>query len=363
MLRALRSLALALIAVPVLSCGPGDSSNAGSQSLTGIPAAADSMAGGNKVIGVMTRNLYLGADLTPVIAATDFSQFLDATTAVWSMVQKNNFHARAQAVADEIAARRPALVGLQEAYTWRTQTPADGQATPATEVAFDYVPELIAALRERHLKYRVAASVTLFDFEAPTKLGNDARMTDHGVILAREDVHTANPRGNVFTTLLPVTVLGQAVLVKRGWVSVDVKYRGEELRFVSTHLESFHPVVRQAQALELATALAGEKRQVVLVGDLNSHPGTEGEAILAAAGFTDTWATLYPAKEGLTCCWPEDLTQTAPPFSERIDYVLTRGIANPVSADISGDDLASRVSGLWPSDHGGLFAELRIANR
>jgi endonuclease/exonuclease/phosphatase family metal-dependent hydrolase len=161
---------------------------------------------------------------------------------------------------------------------------------------------------------------------------------------------------------LPVAVLGQTVLVKRGWVSVDVKYRGEQLRFVSTHLESFHPGVRQAQAAELATMLSGEKGQVILVGDLNSHPGTEGAAILVGAGFTDTWAALNPTDPGLTCCWPEDLTSTSPPFSERIDYVLTRGIAGPVAARITGDDLASRVSGLWPSDHGGLFAELRIAN-
>jgi endonuclease/exonuclease/phosphatase family metal-dependent hydrolase len=320
------------------------------------------MAGGNKVIGVMSRNLYLGAELTPVIQAQDLPQFLAATTAVWSMVQKNDFHARAQAVAAEIAANRPALVGLQEAYTWRTQVPADGMASPATDVAYDYVPELIAALAQRGLQYRAVATVDLFDFEAPTLLGNDARLTDHGVILARQDVHASNPRGKVFTTLLPVGVLGQTVLVKRGWVSVDVKYRGEQLRFVSTHLESFHPGVRQAQAAELAATLSAEGGQVILVGDLNSHPGTEGAAILVGAGFTDAWAALNPTNPGLTCCWPEDLTSTSPPFSERIDYVLTRGIVGPVAAGITGDDLASRVSGLWPSDHGGLFAELRIAN-
>ena len=122
------------------------------------------------------------------------------------------------------------------------------------------------------------------------------------MILAREDVHTSNPQGRVFATLLPVGVLGQTVLVMRGCVSVDVKYRGEELRFVSTHLESFHPGVRQAQAAELAAILAPVKGQVILVGDLNSHPGTEGAAILAGAGFKDAWATLNPTDPGLTCC-------------------------------------------------------------
>jgi hypothetical protein len=99
-------------------------------------------------------------------------------------------------------------------------------------VAYDYVPELLAALKARGLEYRSVAQVELLDFEAPTLFGNDARLTDHGVILARKDVKTRNPAGVVFANLLPVTVLGQTVLVKRGYVAVDVKHRGEWLRFV-----------------------------------------------------------------------------------------------------------------------------------
>jgi len=137
---------------------------------------------------------------------------------------------------------------------------------------------LLAALKARGLEYRSVAEVELLDFEAPTLFGNDARLTDHGVILARKDVKTRNPAGVVFANLLPVTVLGQTVFVKRGYVAVDVKHRGEWLRFVSTHLESFRPGIRMLQAGELAVALAMETRPVVLVGDLNSHPGTEGAA-------------------------------------------------------------------------------------
>jgi endonuclease/exonuclease/phosphatase family metal-dependent hydrolase len=313
-----------------------------------------------KEIDVLTRNLYLGADLTPVIQAQNLQQFLAATTAVWNMVNKNNFHARAQALANEIAARRPALIGLQEAFTWRVQTPADGQATPATQVAYDYVPELLGALARRGLHYRVAAQVDLLDFEAPTLLGNDARLTDHGVILARVDVKTRSPAGVVFTNLLPVSVLGQSLPVKRGYAAVDAKIKGEWVRFVTTHLESFHPGIRTLQAAELAAALASETRPVILVGDLNSHPGTEGEAVLAGAGFQDVWAELHPSRPGLTCCWPEDLTATQPGFSERIDYVMTRGPLDGRRVEVFGADPAARVGGLWPSDHGGLFATVAL---
>ena len=345
------------------ACGSGDgpaglSARARSVATHGDDSRESERHG--KEMAVLTRNLYLGADLTPVIQSQNLQQFLAATTAVWNMVNKNNFHARAQALANEIAARRPALIGLQEAFTWRVQTPADGQATPATQVAYDYVPELLAALAERGLHYRVAAHVDLLDFEAPTLLGNDARLTDHGAVLARADVKTRNPAGVVFTNLLPVSVLGQNIAVKRGYAAVDARIKGEWVRFVTTHLESFHPGIRTLQAAELAAALAGETLPVILVGDLNSHPGTEGEAVLAGAGFQDVWAELHPSQPGLTCCWPEDLTATQPGFSERIDYVMTRGPFDPRHAEVFGANPAERVGGLWPSDHGGLSATVAL---
>src|SRR5205814_9120391 len=122
----------------------------------------------------------------------------------------------------------------------------------------------------------------------------------------------------------------------------------------------FHPGIRTLQAAELAAALATETRRVILVGDLNSHPATEGEAVLTGAGFRDVWAALHPTSPGLTCCWPEDLTATQPGFSERIDYVLIRGPLDPRRDEVFGADPAGRVAGLWPSDHGGVFAEIGL---
>lgn len=355
-------LPFALSALVACSSG-GDAAVAASD---GSAAGHD---GGHAVpVGVLSRNLYLGAELTPVIQSTTPQQFLAATTAVWAMVNRNDFHVRARAIAEEIAWTRPALIGLQEAYTWRIQDPGDalaGGTTPATTVVYDYVPEILAQLQRRGLHYRVAAQVELFDFEAPIATGQDVRMTDHGVVLARADVETRNPAGQVYATLLPVQVLGQVHPVKRGWAAVDARLHGGAwLRFVSTHLESYAAPVRVAQAQELAAALASLTGPVVLVGDLNSHPGEEGEAVLAAAGFTDAWSTLYPARPGLSCCWLEDLTipsPPAPPFSERIDYVLYRGARiRPLLADVLGDRPWERERGLWPSDHGGVAAWLLL---
>jgi endonuclease/exonuclease/phosphatase family metal-dependent hydrolase len=344
--------------------------------LAGIPAPA--AAGGglgpqlpvSAPVGVLTRNLYLGADLTPVTQAADFGQFLAATTEVWAMVQRNDFHVRARAVAEEIAWTRPALVGLQEAYTWRIQSPGDflaGGTTPATTVVYDYVPELLAQLERRGIHYRVAVSLELFDFEAPIATGEDVRLTDHLVVLARADVETRNARSQVYSTLLQLPVLGNAVTVLRGWEAVEARMRrGPWFTFANTHLEAFHPVVRTVQAQELAGALAGVAGPVVLVGDLNSEPGTEGEAVLAAAGFEDTWAERYRSRPGFTCCWLEDLTISsppAPPLSQRIDYVLSRGPVRPLFLDVIGDRPWEREGGLWPSDHAGLVAWLGIGRR
>src|SRR5512140_1449891 len=112
-----------------LACSSGAEPAAASPSST----AAFQLPGGAPM-GVLTRNLYLGADLTPVIQAADLPQFLSATTAVWAMVNRNDGRGRARAIAEEIGWTRPARVGLQEADTWRIQDPGDalsGGATPA----------------------------------------------------------------------------------------------------------------------------------------------------------------------------------------------------------------------------------------
>jgi hypothetical protein len=77
-------------------------------------------------------------------------------------------------------------------------------------------------------------------------------------------------------------------------------------------------------------------------------------------GFHDSWAQRYPNRIGLTCCHLDDLRIADAPFSERIDYILTRGGFEPVGGAVTGEDPASRVDGLWPSDHGGLWMTLRL---
>jgi hypothetical protein len=84
------------------------------------PAAA---AGHGRQVTVMTRNLFVGTDLTPIFTAQTLPQLVGATTTAFLEVQATRFPERAQAIADEIAATQPDVVGLQEAMLIRTDAP------------------------------------------------------------------------------------------------------------------------------------------------------------------------------------------------------------------------------------------------
>jgi endonuclease/exonuclease/phosphatase family metal-dependent hydrolase len=361
-MRSTRSLLLsAVLLASAAGCGGDDDDDGG---VPFIPYQDDGK------LTVMTRNLYLGADLLPVVdvllaGTVDPIAFVDATTTVWNAVQANDFAARAEVLADEILAHLPDVIGLQEASLWRTQTPGDstGARTPATTVAIDYLETLRAALSARGLSYVAAQQIDLFDIEVPIATGQDVRLTDRQVILVREGVPFVADDGDkgVFSgpTLLPLPLFDQILPVKRGWTKVEVTIGAEDVTVYDTHLESFYDPARDAQAAELVAILAGESSRVVLVGDLNSTPGTGGHLAATSAGFTDVW-TEVGAGDGLTCCWPADLHLTAPPLTERVDDILVRGgdgQLEPESTSLVGEETADRTaSGLWPSDHAGVVA-------
>ncbi len=322
---------------------------------------------GNRQVTVMTRNVYLGTDLAPIFGApTPFALFA-AVGAGWTQVQANDFPARAEAIADEIAAADPDLVGLQEAMLFRTDVPADGAATPAETVAIDFVDVLVEALAARGLEYETVAAFTGTDAELPAGLppALDVRLTDRVVVLAAmhrktADLKLSNPRAGRYAAAVTLDTPVGTLPAPRGWASVDVKIRGKRFRFVTTHLEAFSPLIRNAQAAELLAGPVATRLPVVVVGDFNSGPGFDLAAyrILAAGDLADMWTN----GRGLTCCYATDLRSTSQPLTKRIDLVLARGGLEPVSAEVVGDELADRTpSGLWPSDHAGVVARLRLS--
>ena len=367
------------------ACGGGLEINevAGSRAdALGVPRA--SHAGGNKVFGVMTRNLYLGANLDPLIAALATGQNpLPAASSAWATVQATDFPTRALALADEIATARPHLVGLQEVFKWRYGPPDSifGGHTPAETIAYDFLSSLLDEVAARGLGYRVASEIEHTDMELPAvdllrgvAASNhlvDIRGTDRDVILVRDDLLTANADSGHFVNVAPIPGTGLSIL--RGWASIDVKFRGEWLRFVNSHPEpnsTGRGSFNAAQLAELVAELAGASLPVVLAGDLNALadvPGVPGSApyqhLLVQGGFSDAWSRLHPTAAGFTCCQSETLNDPTSALDERIDLILHRGPISAVSATLRGEDPPDLVGGLWPSDHAGVAAELRITDQ
>jgi endonuclease/exonuclease/phosphatase family metal-dependent hydrolase len=325
---------------------------------------------GDRQVTVMTQNLYLGTDLVPIFGAKTLQELYAAVGAGWVQVQANDFTARAQAIADEIAAAKPDLVGLQEAELYRTDFPPDGSATPAETVAYDFIRLLVNALAERGLAYKPVSTFTGTDIELPASSSLvlppslDVRFTDRVSLLARTDEKTADlkvsdPESGTYPTELPLTTAFGSIAVPRGWASADVKIRGKSFRVVTTHLEAFNGLVRNAQAGELLAGPLATDLPVVAVGDFNSGPGGDLTAYgeLLGGGLSDSW----PDGAGLTCCHATDLHNPDPTLTKRIDLVLTRGGFDTVSADVVGEEPGDRTpSGLWPSDHAGVVTTLRL---
>jgi len=357
------------------------------------PGAARAGGGhhGNGNVDVMTRNLYLGADLTPAIGAPSLEALVAADGQILREVTANDFPVRAKGLASEIRAERPDLVGLQEVALWRTAPPSIVPlltGPSATTVRYDYLQELLANLNHGRggPHYEAVVVQPEFDFEAPADENGEpgdgpaaqgipnaeinARLTMRDVILARVGarVHTWNPQSGHFATLLEVPILGKPVTIVRGWTSVDASVDASRpFHFVNTHLESYNPLVRAAQAGELAApgGSATSKSPVILVGDLNSDDNTVAGAdrlayeTLQKAGFVER-STDKP----LGCCLKSSLLAagaggSVSDFDHQVDHVMTN---DPRHVALWWSDVTGLlpVNGFWDSDHAGLFSSLGL---
>jgi endonuclease/exonuclease/phosphatase family metal-dependent hydrolase len=318
----------------------------------------------------MTRNLYLGADETPVVEAIlsgDPNAVPPAVEAFWQKVLATDYSARVKRLAKEIVAAEPELVGLQEAEIWRSQYPADGMATEATQVEYDFTAQLVAELETHGLHYDAVAVSPGLDAEFPRLRADgeleDLRVTDQDVILARRGVRVSNVRAEQFANLLPI---GGGLVSARQWACVDAEVGGGTVRFVTTHLEDLHPVFRALQAEELVQpgGPADTSLPVVLLGDFNLYEGIdldhETQSALVGAGFEDTWLVLHPKDAGLTWGRTELIDDRDAPLVERLDRVFVTTGLDAVGAKLVGESRGDFHRGLWPSDHAGIVVDLRL---
>jgi hypothetical protein len=370
------------------------------------PAFADAAKKKKKSakITVMTRNVYLGADLGPAIGAASLGEAIDGAGEIWNEVVSTNFPERAVPLGDEILEAKPHLVGLQEVALWRVQEPGDlgwsesgGVGTPATEPRYDFLELLMDQIGS---DYKVVGVQDEFDAELPadTDQNNetgdplfgsdlDARLTMRDVILVRKGSKVKAKQSTVqkghFQNLYTADVGGAEITALRGWLSVEAKYKKNKktkpnkFRFVNTHLEAFgDPEIREEQAMELFNGQGyGEgplntKKKVVLVGDLNSGLPDPHNIGAGGGGSGDPEDTLaFEALLGFgmqdrgavqSCCY-SDLFDPAATFTHTVDHVLVKPNAKLLNSFVTGNDASERTpSGLWPSDHGGVVSKLKL---
>lgn len=135
--------------------------------------------------------------------------------------------------------------------------------------------------------------------------------------------------------------------------------------FAVTHL---HHVAdgaaqRDAQAATLLAWLDGAPSSdaQVVVGDLNADPGEPAYARMAAAGFRSAFLEANGSEPSVT--WPSGLRAVAMDDDGEprcLDYIWLRGAAAVDGCRLVFDRPAVDDPSLYPSDHLGLAARLRI---
>lgn len=330
--------------------------------LSGTAAAKD-----KRDLTVMTQNVYLGADIAQVLDAGSSLEFLASVATLYGQVQFTDFPTRAAALAAEIETANPDIVGLQEVAKWT----ATGPGAPTS---LDFLAILLQKLDDRGLSYSVAATShnlnvgpvpLLFPCSGPL-LSCSLSYEDRDVILVNNEspgLQVSNPQIGRYDAQQVTSLLDSPISFDRGWASIDGQLDGKKFTFVTTHLEiEDYAPVQEDQGREFLAGPAKAGGAVIAAGDFNSAADgstTSVFADLTKSWFSDAWA-LNRRNLGLSCCQDPLLTNGTSHLSSRIDLVLTHGASRAVEAHLVGTMPFRAVPPLWPSDHAGLVATVRI---
>ena len=300
-------------------------------------------------IKVMDQNMFLGADLSPLLGGD-----LSAVEDVIAEIIASNYPARAAALAKVIRTFGPDVVCIQEAWIF--------EYLPLG-ISWNFKDLLLAALGNEYRE--VVTNEGLMDVDFRSFLG--VRIKDQDVVIARKYAKVGNKETFTFADnlqiVLPLAPPFDTVTVTRGVSTARLKIKKRWYTIVNTHLEAFDAEVRVNQAVEVVEALEGVKEPIILAGDFNSQPGWEAYNIIAER-FEDAWPSRILGRQdpGFTF-GRDDLISDDAVFDERIDFVFTRNHRSITLLGLTiGKNEFSKTEPipptgiqLWPSDHLGLF--------
>jgi endonuclease/exonuclease/phosphatase family metal-dependent hydrolase len=138
---------------------------------------------------------------------------------------------------------------------------------------------------------------------------------------------------------------------------------GVSLHFVVTHLHHLPPdeAVREEQAIQLVEWLRPDGQPLLVVGDFNAEPDEPAYRVMTEAGFRSAFAVANGAEPVST--WPSGIQ--APGIDADgepgcLDYIWFRGGITVESCSLAFDRPAVDDPTLYPSDHLGLQARIRV---
>ena len=266
----------------------GPPAQAGAPALAGALDGQDA-PGGEDLVTVMSRNLYLGADIS---AALDLLPDLPAAADfMWRQVRATDFSIRAGLIAQEAAAFQPAVIGLQEATRWLCTSSLWARPVPV----YDFTQQLLQATAAAGTEYVVAEAQGRRAANPGYRIGPLpwSTVTDPATFQPLFGSDSANCGFEIGDTLLVRSDLASEVRavgtseydarevivptvlsIDRGYAWADIAVAGTVARFVTTHLESrWRPGAKTTaaiQAQQLVADLAPTTGPLVVMGDFNS---------------------------------------------------------------------------------------------
>jgi len=354
-------------------------------------------------ITVMSRNIYLGADVG--VALDLIPDFPAAAQFMWDQMKQTSFKARAPKLAKEVLQDRPEIIGIQEATSWRCKKDLFGQEVEI----FNFLENFLAATKIAGLSYSIASANGVKAFNPGysisaipylTKVvdpevfnpifGQDSAACGFVIgdaLLVRDDVKSqiiqvGNSEYDATYSIVPLLMK-----IYRGYSWADFRVQDSVVRVITTHLESIwdeNKIPNSAiQAQQLVSDLKDAKMPVIILGDFNAdyrdprslndpNPGeqpvlsdtcpTSGGAkcnaysTMIEAGFENA---SPDAKNPRNFTWGASALLDGPDkkrakiakqlgnqygFTDRLDYIFTKNVYATVSSKIIGN--------VWPDGSG-----------
>ncbi len=324
----------------------------------GALAAPTQAAAPKPDLTIMSRNLYLGAEIITLASAPDLQTEAQKANSLYQTVLQTNFPLRAKALAGEVASTRPDVIGLQEVARYYRGPSGGGKART---LQYDWLALLQKEIRARGLNYRVVSQQTELDVQVASSAGYDLRLTLGNAVLVRtgrgarasfvRDVH------GTFSDQLSVPIPGQTINLRRGYAGMQGTVAGRRFLFLDPHAEAYSAAIATKQFQQLlATRATSRTLPTIIAGDFNSDPREAGGGYNAVigAGFKDT------SSRRATCCQDEKLNNASSKLKTWIDHIVVRPTARVLRALVVGNRTSDRIRGLWRSDHAGVVATIRL---